>query len=370
MKQEVALSKVLEGLETERLGVAIADKNEREVVLAIRKQEVEFGRALTEIEKDKLTTAIKQTQEAREQGAIAEAIYDATRKQTDLEKIQRGLGLQKTIGGGVNAGFVTSEKEYQKDQEALQALLDRKILSEQQYYQQREELARQYNLKIQEIELQRIERVLAAEASGVAQALSTKDQEILQKQGKSEREKAIAQDRIEFEKKSDLDKTQFALTNMQSVFSALGAQNKKAFEASKALAIASALVNTYQGATKALATYPFPFGLIAAAAAVAAGMAQVAAIRSQQYSGRALGGPVMGGQSYIVGESGPELFTPNTTGSITRNNQLGGGGDVNVNFTIVANDTEGFDQLLTSRQGVIKQIISDAMLERGQRSIV
>ena len=370
MKQEVALTKVLEGLETERLGVAIADKNEREVVLAIRKQEVEFGRALSEIEKDKLTTAIKQTQEAREQGAIAEAIYDATRKQTDLEKIQRGLGLQKTIGGGVNAGFVTSEKEYQKDQEALQALLDRKILSEQQYYQQREELARQYNLKIQEIELQRIERVLAAEASGVAKALSTKDQEILQKQGKSEREKAIAQDRIEFEKKSDLDKTQFALTNMQSVFSALGAQNKKAFEASKALAIASALVNTYQGATKALATYPFPFGLIAAAAAVAAGMAQVAAIRSQQYSGRALGGPVMGGQSYIVGESGPELFTPSTTGSITRNNQLGGGGDVNVNFTIVANDTEGFDQLLTSRQGVIKQIISDAMLERGQRSIV
>ena len=76
----------------------------------------------------------------------------------------------------------------------------------------------------------------------------------------------------------------------------------------------------------------------------------------------------MGGQTYMVGESGPELFTPQGTGSITRNGDLTGGGPVEVNFTIVANDTQGFDQLLTSRKGVIQQIISDAMLERGQRS--
>jgi hypothetical protein len=77
----------------------------------------------------------------------------------------------------------------------------------------------------------------------------------------------------------------------------------------------------------------------------------------------------MGGQTYMVGESGPELFTPQGTGSITRNGDLMRGGEpVNVNFTIVANDTQGFDQLLTSRKGVIQQIISDAMLERGQRS--
>jgi phage-related minor tail protein len=78
----------------------------------------------------------------------------------------------------------------------------------------------------------------------------------------------------------------------------------------------------------------------------------------------------MGGQTYMVGENGPELFTPNTTGSITRNGDLGGGQPVNVNFTIVANDTTGFDELLQQRSGVIKQIISDAMLERGQRSMI
>jgi phage-related minor tail protein len=78
----------------------------------------------------------------------------------------------------------------------------------------------------------------------------------------------------------------------------------------------------------------------------------------------------MGGQPYMVGENGPEMFVPNTTGSITRNSDLGGGGAVTVNFSIVANDTQGFDELLSSRRGVITQIISDAMLERGSRSMI
>jgi SLT domain-containing protein len=126
-------------------------------------------------------------------------------------------------------------------------------------------------------------------------------------------------------------------------------------------------MNTYQGATKALATYPWPFGMIAAGLAIATGMLQVNQIRSQQYSGRALGGPVMGGRPYMVGENGPELFTPNTTGNITRNSDLQNQAPTNVTFNIQANDTAGFDQLLTQRKGLITQIIRDANQERGQR---
>ena len=369
IKQRTALDKVLEGYQTEMIGLLIEDKDQREIILAIRKQELEFGRALTNEERDQLEGTLKQTQALREQAAIRDAIKNATRDQTELEKIQRGLGLQKTLGGGIGGG-VTSQKEYERDLDALKALLDNKIIAEEEYYRQREELSRQYNQKILDLELKRIETQLMTERSGMAAVMSERDRAVLQQIGANERQRKIVQDRIEFEKKSELEKTQFAIGNLQTVFGALASQNKKAFEANKALAIASALVNTYQGATKALATYPWPFGLIAAAAAVASGLAQVAAIRSQQYSGRQLGGPVMGGQTYMVGENGPELFTPNTTGSITRNSDLGGGGPVNVNFTIVANDTQGFDQLLTSRRGVITQIISDAMLERGQRSMV
>jgi hypothetical protein len=198
--------------------------------------------------------------------------------------------------------------------------------------------------------------------------LNERDKGIIQAVGQQERQRKIVQERIEFEKKSEVEKAQLAIQQGANIFSALGAQNKKAFEAAKAFNIANAIMNTYLGVTKALAVYPFPFNLVFAAGALAAGMAQVAQIRSQNYSGRALGGPVMGGQTYMVGESGPELFTPQGTGSITRNGDLTGGQPVEVNFTIVANDTQGFDQLLSSRKGVIQQIISDAMLERGQRS--
>jgi len=371
LKDQESISNALQSLHTEMIGLLVEDKDQREIVLAIRKQELDIGRSLTEEERNRLTSTIQMTQALREQSAVKQAITDATRDQTELEKVQRGLGLQRSLGGPSGGGFVTSEREYMRDQDALKALLDNKIVSEQQYYQQREELARQYNVKVTELEMARIQQTLMAERDGMAAMLSQQEQAVIQRVGANERQKAIVDERISFEKKSELEKTQFALGNMQTVFAALGAQNKKAFEASKALAIASALVNTYQGATKALATYPFPFGLIAAAAAVAAGMAQVSAIRSQQYSGRQLGGPVMGGQTYMVGENGPELFTPSTTGSITRNGDLDmGGKPVNVNFTIVANDTQGFDQLLTSRKGVITQIISDAMLERGQRSMM
>jgi len=46
---------------------------------------------------------------------------------------------------------------------------------------------------------------------------------------------------------------------------------------------------------------------------------------------RAAGGPVMSGGTYLVGERGPELFTPGTSGSITPNNALGGGANITVN---------------------------------------
>jgi phage-related minor tail protein len=36
-----------------------------------------------------------------------------------------------------------------------------------------------------------------------------------------------------------------------------------------------------------------------------------------------LGGPVSGGQPYLVGERGPELFVPSVSGGIVPNNSVG-----------------------------------------------
>jgi hypothetical protein len=48
---------------------------------------------------------------------------------------------------------------------------------------------------------------------------------------------------------------------------------------------------------------------------------------------KAEGGPVSGGRPYIVGERGPELFMPGSSGSIIPNHALAGGG-VTINQTI------------------------------------
>jgi len=49
------------------------------------------------------------------------------------------------------------------------------------------------------------------------------------------------------------------------------------------------------------------------------------------FAPRANGGPVAGGSTYLVGERGPELFTPGTSGSITPNSALGGSTSITVN---------------------------------------
>jgi len=57
---------------------------------------------------------------------------------------------------------------------------------------------------------------------------------------------------------------------------------------------------------------------------------------------RAEGGPVSRGRSYIVGERGPELFTPGSSGMITPNHQLGGGStNVVVNVDASGSNVEG-----------------------------
>jgi len=57
---------------------------------------------------------------------------------------------------------------------------------------------------------------------------------------------------------------------------------------------------------------------------------------------RASGGPVSAGSSYLVGERGPEMFVPRTSGSIYPNNAMGmGGANVTVNVDATGSSVEG-----------------------------
>ena len=57
--------------------------------------------------------------------------------------------------------------------------------------------------------------------------------------------------------------------------------------------------------------------------------------------GKASGGTVQGGRSYVVGERGPELFTPGRTGSIAPNSAMGGNISVNVNVDASGSAVQG-----------------------------
>jgi len=67
--------------------------------------------------------------------------------------------------------------------------------------------------------------------------------------------------------------------------------------AGKAIAVAKAIMSTYEGATKALGAYPPPFGAIAAAATVAAGLVNVKKIISTSIPSARGTGNVSGGAS-------------------------------------------------------------------------
>lgn len=85
---------------------------------------------------------------------------------------------------------------------------------------------------------------------------------------------------------------------------------------------------------------------------------------------RAMGGPVTTGKSYLVGENGPEIFTPSGSGAITANNQIASGG-VTVNQVI--NVSTGVQQtvraeiltLMPQIAGAAKAAVADAKMRGG-----
>ena len=164
----------------------------------------------------------------------------------------------------------------------------------------------------------------------------------------------------------EIEKRDSAIDTSKEMIRSMGSANKSWFQANKALAVADTIMATYAGATKALAIPPPWVGIAYAATITGLGMANVNRIRNQKYEGRAKGGTVQSGRPYIVGEKGAEMFTPNQTGSITPNEQLGG---KNVTFNILANDTRGFDQLLQQRRGMIVSMLNNHMNSNGLPSI-
>ena len=104
---------------------------------------------------------------------------------------------------------------------------------------------------------------------------------------------------------------------------------KDSFEAYKTMASMEAGIAASLAILKALASAPPPLNAMLATSIGALAGIQIAKIQSMEYGQRAMGGQVQNGQSYLVGERGPELLTMGSGGGSITPNHRTGGGDIN-----------------------------------------
>jgi len=161
--------------------------------------------------------------------------------------------------------------------------------------------------------------------------------------------------------KADID------SNLEGTLTIMSGHSAKAFKMLQAYHISKAIMKTYAAVTNAFEQYSSPYNYLAAGSALAFGMAQVSQIRSQKFTARRQGGAVSENKPYMVGEGGPETFIPNSAGYIAPGV---GGKNVNVNFTINAVDTAGFQQLLANERGMIIGMINSAVNDKGQSNLI
>lgn len=79
---------------------------------------------------------------------------------------------------------------------------------------------------------------------------------------------------------------------------------------------------------------------------------------------RAGGGPAFAGTPYMVGEDGPELFVPGSSGSIVPNAQLAGAGGVQVTVNLNAIDTRSGVEFLAQNERALVAVLDRALGRR------
>ena len=281
---------------------------------------------------------------ASKNGAVAGSTGTTTDKGVNKEqkKLEDALGKRiEKIKNSLKTTEEVNRDQYNSDLKDLKDYYGERISFDENYFKLKNRLEERYEAQRQRASERRVSEQFDLISNGLNKELDltelTKD-EILELTKKSGRK---------------------ALEDLSQV-------NEKAFKLNKAMNMASAVMNTATGVTKALAQGGI-FGPFLAGAILAMGAAQLALISQQTYSGRARGGAVGAGQSYIVGEEGPELFTPGRTGGITPNNQLGR--NVNIEFTVNAIDAQSFNVALAQQKDTIVGIINEAVNDTGRRSI-
>ena len=134
--------------------------------------------------------------------------------------------------------------------------------------------------------------------------------------------------------------------------------NKTMFQVNKAASIANAVVSTYEAANKALAAYPPPFNFAAAAAVVAAGIANVSKIASTSFGSKSATGGSTGGAIPSTQTATQQAVQPALDGGQTQ------GGRLDIHMTFEGRDV-GPETLRAMAEGIVPEI--QELFDAGQQ---
>jgi hypothetical protein len=290
---------------------------------------------------------------------LAQVTADATANAAEAADIQKVLALaskdlDKALKESSEGGFKAQEKAANDLSNALDRMFDAEIRASdaQEAREKRQALslagttiARGMSpierLELEHEELNQLKAKFTEDDALFQEALTANEAQ------QAEIRQAIALKERKGKQQAQQATQDFILGSVTAITSGIMASTdeqsaafKAAFLIEKAVAIASILVNTELAAAKVLAHDAGILGLgaIATASIVRGiGFASAAFVGAQAISGaREHGGPVSAGKSFLVGERGPEIFTPGAGGNVTSNKESFGGTTLNV---LVKNNT-------------------------------
>jgi len=269
----------LNGLENQLAGHRQAIKN-------IDKKAADDANAAAEKQAEKQKAADEKKKAKEEKDAIELAAKKERARKAQEEADKNRLDAEEALSEEIYQASLSAQ------QKELQALSD--------YYFEKIELAKQYGL----------------DTTNLVNEQAAKEAEINKKyQDEAAAKQKETDEKIAADKKKvhdmTLDVAAQTLQGLSSLTELFAGKSKKAqeraFKIQKAISIAGAIIDTYKGAASALATYPPPFGAIAAGATIAMGLANVAKIKAQKFDGGDGGSPGPSPSTPSVGGGGGSM---------------------------------------------------------------
>lgn len=275
--------------------------------------------------------------------------FKKVREEADRSAKEVAASRKKQQGGG--GGFIDPEKDA-ADFLKQDAIIKQQVAALSESYMTKEQLEAAHYEKTRQL----------LEDASARGAIADDTYKELREQAELRHQAALGDisaqgilQRQKFEQMTGIQQTQFVLGQLLQMTNGVAAHNKTMFEINKIAGIANAVINTAQGVTMALRSYPPPLSFAMAAAQLAAGVAQINQIKSASFGGTSA--PSVAGGGAIPVTPAANSYAPPQVAD--QNQQQGQSAVVvNINGTLVGNEAFVYDVVVpTIRDAVANKDI-------------